>query len=217
MSQRRDRSAGQRSGTAAGDPGRLPVDDPPGGGPPCAICAGTGQEPRQLVHFTHGVAVWLCEAHAEERYLREDDGRVFADRLAEMWIATGTLTVRRAAALQAHVRQICCAGAARGKPGSYSWPQLRREAERRFAAGHDPRQVIQELRDRHIDCPAMAPSPRTMRRWYTQARWLIPLPPSPRQARKARRRPIPAAFCLVPYALTQYLHWGYLDPRWRGG
>ncbi len=192
-----------------------PRDDPPGGGPPCAICARTGQEPRRLVHLTHGVAVWLCHTHASDRYLREDEGTVFANRLAQMWIATGTLTARGAAALRTHVRQTRSAGIIRGRPGSYSWPVLRREAEQRFAAGHDPRHVIQELRARHADCPAMAPSARTMRRWYTQARWLTPSPPGPRQARRARRRRVPAAFALIPYAMTQHLSWNY-DPRWRG-
>ncbi len=207
---------GDATSEARDQPGALPVEGTPDGGPPCAICAGTGQDPRRLVHLTHGVAVWLCDTHAAERFMREDGGTVFADRLACMWIATGALTVLRAAALRTHVHQTRSAGVARDRPGSYSWPVLRREAEQRFAKGHDPRQVIQELRERHADCPAMAPSPRTMRRWYTQARWLAPPPPGPREARKARRRRIPAAFFLVPYALTQHLRWDYVNPRWRG-
>ena len=186
------------------------------GNPPCAICARTGVETRRLVHLTHGVSVWLCQKHAGDGFLRGDDGTVFAERLAAMWLATGTLTARRTAALRAHIRQIQFAGAARDQPGSYSWPVLRREAEQRFAAGHDPQRVIQELRDRHADCPAMAPSVRTMRRWYTQARWIAPLASSPGNPRRARR-PVPGAFALIPHALTQHLRWDYVDPRWRGG
>ncbi len=198
------------------EPGAERVEGPPGGGPPCAICARTGQDARRLVYLTHGVAVWLCQTHAAERFLREDDGTVFADRLAGMWLATGALTGRRAAALRTHVRQTRSAGIARGRPGSYSWPVLRSEAEQRFAAGHDPRRVIQELRDRHADCPAVAPSARTMRRWYTQARWLAPRTASPRDDRKARRRRVPAMFALIPHAMTQHLRWDHVDPRWRG-
>ena len=123
---------------APGESGTLPGDDPPGGGPPCAICALTGPDPRRLVYLTHGVAVWLCQTHAADRFMREDDGTVFADHLASMWIAAGALTVLRAAALRTHIRQTRSAGVARDRPGSYSWPVLRREAEQRFAAGDDP-------------------------------------------------------------------------------
>ena len=120
----------------------------PGGSPPCAICARTGGEPRRLMHLTYGVSVWLCQKHAGDGFLRDGDGAVFAERLAAMWLATGSLTARRAAALRAYMRQVQSAGASRDQPGSYSWPALRREAEQRFAAGHDPQRVIQELRDR---------------------------------------------------------------------
>jgi hypothetical protein len=181
------------------------------------ICARTGQDPRRLVHLTHGVAVWLCESHAAGRFVRAHDGTVFAERLAAMWIAAGALTVRRAAALRTHIHQTRSAGVARERPGSYSWPVLRREAEQRFAQGHDPRHVIQELRDRHTDCPALAPSARTMRRWYTQARWLTPPTATSRADTEdlRRRRRVPAMFALIPYAMTQHLRWDH-DPRWRG-
>ncbi len=140
-------------------------DEIVGGGPPCAICARIGGEPRRLVHLTHEVSVWLCQTHAGDRFLRDDSGTVFAERLAAMWCATGS--VERLPC--GHIRQIQSAGAARDQPGSYSWAALRSEAEQRFAAGHDPQRVIQDLRDRHAECPAMAPSVRTMRRWYL--RW----------------------------------------------
>ncbi len=168
--------------------------------------------------MTQGVSVWLCEHHANDGFLRKDDGTAFTQRLAAMWLASGSLTIRRVAALRAHVRQIWSAGDADGRPGSYAWPLLRREAEERFAAGHDPRQVIQELRDRHRDCPAMAPSARTMRRWYTQARWLeASAGPKSLEDDAWKRRRVPARFALIPYALTQHLPWNYVNnPTWRG-
>lgn len=114
-------------------------------------------------------------------------GHAFADRIAATWDAAGVLTVRRTAALHAHVRSVQQAAVSGDKPGSYSWPQLRREAERRFAAGEPPAQVIIELRENYADGPAMVPSVRTMRRWFTQARWLE-TPPSAGAGRKAPLR-----------------------------
>jgi hypothetical protein len=163
------------------------------------------------------VSVWLCETHGNDRFLTQNDGTIFAQRLAAMWLASGALTARRDAALRAHVRAHSSVDVQAELPGSYSWPQLRREAERRFAAGDDPREVITELRGRHADCPAMAPSVRTMRRWYTQARWLTVETPGKarRRAARAERLPIPAQYMLIPYAMTQHLY-GTFYKRPRG-
>lgn len=143
---------------------------------------------------------------------------MFAQRLARMWLASCGLTARRAAALRAHVRQVTDAGVDSDLPGSYSWPKLREEAEERFARGDDPTAVINELRERHRDCPAMAPSVRTMRRWYSQARWMPPAP-----CRTTRSRPrivagqyVPTKFELVPFALIDYIVREYGKHRRRG-
>ena len=206
-------SLGSRARGSADGSGTLAV----GAGAPCAICSHAGARPRTVHHMTHGVFVWLCEAHGNSGFLSKDYGTAFTQRLSGMWIASGVLTGRRMAALRAHVRQIQFAGADRDQPGSYSWPQLRHEAEQRFAAGHDPRQVIQELRDRHCDCPAMAPSPRTMRRWYAQARWLAPCRTrNPKSSDRGERLPIPAQFALIPYAMAKYVYWGYYQRPRRG-
>ncbi len=116
MGKRRTGDAG-RGATAGvqGPPGVAPGGGATGKGQPddrlpCAICAHTGDESRRLVHLTHGVAVWLCETHAAEPFMRAEDGTVFADHLAAMWIATGALTALRAAALRTHVRQTRSAG-----------------------------------------------------------------------------------------------------------
>ena len=73
---------------------------------------------------------------------------------------------------------------------------LRREAERRFAAGEPPAQVISELRQTYRDGPAMVPSLRTMRRWFTQARWLA----TPSGKRRRHSRP-PAT------TVKSHAHW----------
>ena len=144
--------------------------------PPCAICGHRGRADRAPYYLTHGLVVWLCHAHRTEPFLTRRSGREFTERLSAVWAASGVLTVRRKEALEAHLRAVQQPKASRQKPGSYSWPLLRREAERRFAAGDPPGHVITELRQTYRDGPAMVPSVRTMRRWFTQARWLETAP-----------------------------------------
>lgn len=139
--------------------------------PPCVICGHSGRGQRTQQALTHGVTVWLCATHGAEAFLRRRGGTEFAQRLLGVWATAGTATARRIAALKAHVQQISNATRDRKLPGSYSWPKLRKEAERRFAAGEDPTLVIDELRADYADGPAMVPSIRTMRRWFTDGRW----------------------------------------------
>ncbi len=140
--------------------------------PPCAICGHGGRGSRVPHHLTHGISVWLCDTHRSDSFMSRRSGREFVERLAGVWAANEMLTGRRNDALEAHLRRIHTATAGRKQPGSYSWPLLRLEAERRFAAGEPPANVIAELRRSYRDGPAMVPSVRTMRRWFTQARWL---------------------------------------------
>ncbi len=184
--------------------------------PPCAICGHAGKRTRSVRFLTRGVSVWLCGLHSNDEFLHRHDGTAFTQRLGAMWLASGSLTSLRVTALRAHVRQVQTAGGTDGRPGSYSWPMLRREAEERFAAGHDPRKIIQELRARHRDCPALAPSIRTMRRWYTQARWLASPPSSPDTRDPAsRRRRTPAQYMLFPTFLAEYLPRNDVGSIWR--
>lgn len=141
--------------------------------PPCAVCGQLNHGRRAQHHLTHGVTVWLCETHRTDSYLSRSGGMAFVERLTAVWAASDGLTSRRRKALSFHLRTIRGAAATRDLPGSYSWPVLRREAERRFAAGEPPADVIAELRRTHADAPAVVPSVRTMRRWFTQARWLV--------------------------------------------
>ena len=143
---------------------------------PCAICGHRGQRPRAALHMTHGITIWLCDHHRSDEYMKRRSGREFVERLAAAWAAAGMLTIRRQDALHAHHQRIQSPSTEREQPGSYSWPQLRREAERRYAAGEPPAHVIHELRQNHREGPAMVPSIRTMRRWFTQARWLTTQP-----------------------------------------
>ena len=142
--------------------------------PVCALCAGPGSGSVAEHHLTHGVSVFLCSAHRSDAYQCRQGGRHFVDELAGMWSASGCLSPRHRRALAGHVGRIARANAAaRSLPGSYSWPVLRAEAERRFAAGEPPNRVIHELRAQHTGGDAIVPSVRTMRRWFFEARWLV--------------------------------------------
>jgi hypothetical protein len=143
-------------------------------GPCCVLCGHSGRGPSSQLHLTHGISVWLCAVHSSEAFLRRRGGRDFAERLVEVWVAGGVARVRCIEAARAHVRQIRNAYAGRTLPGSYSWPRLRKEAERRFSLGDDPNLVIDELRRDYADGPAMVPSERTMRRWFSDGRWRSP-------------------------------------------
>lgn len=138
----------------------------------CAICG----VPRITApfHLTHGIVVQLCAVHSAADFLWRRGGTVFTRRLADLWRAHGVLNATRRAALTAHHRRTHRALAGdTDLPGSYAWPDLRDQAERRFAAGDDPRTVIDDLRA-HSTSPARVPSYQTLRRWFTDARWLAP-------------------------------------------
>jgi hypothetical protein len=141
--------------------------------PACAICAGPGAGERELLHLPAGVSVWLCAAHRRAEFLTRRAGRDLVASLMHVWRAAGCLDRRRSAALDGHLRRLQ-AGArdGPGRPGSYAWPTLRREAEERFAAGEPPAAVIAGLRRRHAGDHARVPSERTMRRWFAEGRWL---------------------------------------------
>jgi hypothetical protein len=65
---------------------------------------------------------------------------------------------------------------ARPRPGSYAWPELRQAAETAFAAGQPTGLAIAAFRRIHDNGAAHPPSPRTMRRWHTERRWMARAP-----------------------------------------
>jgi hypothetical protein len=108
--------------------------------PLCLICmgrAGVG-EPSCI---SLKVSVWLCGAHRSPEFLRRRAGRDLVVSLQRAWEASG-----------------------QARPGSYAWPELRREAERRAAAGQAPRRIVAELLARAAGGLARAPARRTMLR-----------------------------------------------------
>jgi hypothetical protein len=147
--------------------------EPLGKRPPCLVCAGAGDGPRALLHLTHGVSLWLCAGHRAPEFLRKRAGRDFVLTIGQMWSAAGIASTRRHKALSDHLRRVAQPGStSRPRPGSYAWPHVREEAEKRFAAGEAPRDVISEIHARHQGGPAPGPSIRTLYRWFNDGRWL---------------------------------------------
>ena len=146
--------------------------------PLCAICIDRTRGRTLQRELAYGVKVWLCEGHHSIEFMRSNAGRDFATTLMRIWQSQGCLTRSREKALNWHLRAVRCIGRqVRTLPGSYSWPRLRREAEDAFARGESVLAVIRRLRERHARDHATAPSIRTMRRWFAQARWLrVPEP-----------------------------------------
>ena len=143
----------------------------------CAICADRTRGRTRRVELGYGVWVWLCEPHAGG-FLVQRSGRDLVVTLTRLWEAHGCLTAPRRKALTAHLQALqSTAPAPRPRPGSYTWPGLRRLAEQRFAAGtsfHATRREVLGL------CPggaARPPSLRTLRRWHGERRWLTAAPP----------------------------------------
>lgn len=156
----------------------------------CVICGHAGRGDVAPFHMTHGVIVSLCATHRAPAFLRRRRGRIFVERLERLWRAGGSLTVRKLRALDAHRRRMLGPRTA-NLPGSYSWPDLRDEAEVRFAAGEDPAAVIEDLRRRFAAWPARVPSARTMRRWHAEGRWFTQPPRhGPRPTFLGIRRPL---------------------------
>lgn len=137
----------------------------------CALCGYLTLGDTRPVALGYGVTVWLCAEHGSVAFQQLHGGRAFVQACERVWAANGCLTAGRERALAAHL-QALSPDATRPRPGSYTWVDLRREAERRFAAGEQPRPVIERLQALVAGSGANPPSLRTMMRWYAERRWL---------------------------------------------
>ena len=96
-----------------------------------AVCAFWVERTRgrtEELRLGYGVSVWLCEGHASRSVQTQRGGRDLVLTLERLWRSHGCLTAARHKALGAHLAA-CEGAAARARPGSYSWPRLRAEAE----------------------------------------------------------------------------------------
>jgi hypothetical protein len=137
--------------------------------PVCAICVDRTRGRTQEVRLGYRVTVWLCPAHADHAFQTKRGGRDFVRTLMGVWQANGCMTSARHHALDAHLATLR-AKPPRPRPGSYSWPELRRHLEARYAQGAPP---LRQLPLTHCErCTAHTPSRRTLQRWHAQRRWL---------------------------------------------
>jgi len=143
-----------------------------GKAPPCAICAGPGEGGRAELDLGYGVRVWLCEAHRSRTFLTRRSGRDLVVSLMYVWQAAGCMTRQRHLALDRHVAAVRRRAAVRASPGSYAWPELRREVERRAGAGMDAEAICAEVLSLQPGRRVRLPSQRTVERWIAERRWL---------------------------------------------
>jgi hypothetical protein len=141
----------------------------------CAICLDRTRGKTQKVDYGYGVSIYLCQGHASPEFQRQRGGRDLYNTLYRVWQANGCLTTARSRALDAHINRLR-RRPARPLPGSYAWPKLRQHAEAAFAGGAHHTTITARL-DQLPDSFANRPSPRTIRRWHTQRRWLNSVPP----------------------------------------
>jgi hypothetical protein len=144
---------------------------------PCCICIERTRGRTQRLDLGFGVEIWLCKDHASAEFQRQRNGRDFELTLMRVWQANGCWTLARQKALRAFAVAREGAKRPRHRPGSYAWPDLRREVEAAFAEGVTPDRVTAEIKHRYRDCPARTPSYRTLRRWQIERRWLAPAAP----------------------------------------
>ncbi len=153
-----------------------------GSRPPCAICMGRGEGERAPLILPGGVAVWLCAAHRSAEFPRSRAGRDFWVTLRYVWQAAGCLTARRERALEVHRERLLRAArgpSPRPRPGSYTWPALRRDAEAMWASGAPLASVVRRMRERASRGEARPPSTATLYRWFGEARWRAGPSPGP--------------------------------------
>ena len=145
----------------------------------CAICVERTRGRTERLDLGYGVRVWLCAAHSSAAFQTQRSGRDFVLTLQRLWDAHGCLTRNRSRALDAHLERLRAHARATRRPGSYAWPALRREAERRFATGKTLAAVSRHLHDALAGAPAEAPSTRTIQRWRHDRRWALALAAPP--------------------------------------
>jgi hypothetical protein len=139
--------------------------------PVCAICVDRTRGRTRKLTLTNRVSVHLCEGHASHSFQTRRGGRDFVRTLMGVWRANDCLTLARSRALDAHLVRLR-GPADRPRPGSYTWPALRRDLEARYAGGASPAELHPAIHAHLEPFPARPPSRRTLQRWHAQRRWL---------------------------------------------
>jgi hypothetical protein len=139
----------------------------------CFPCSVAGE----VVPLSHGIVIVLCADHRDVRFIQSRGGRDFLAAFATIFDSVGLTGRRYHEAITRFVDQVRARSTPtpRRRPGSYAWVRLRTAAERVWESGgayHDGEMVV--LRG-FLDLQAgvtRPPSPQTIRRWWSQRRWI---------------------------------------------
>jgi hypothetical protein len=147
--------------------------------PRCLACfpkSVAGQE----VPLRRGVRLVLCADHRDARFLHSRGGRDFLAATGALFRSLGLTGRRYHDALLSFLDDVrdTSKPTPRMRPGSYAWPELRRDAEQAWQAGasfEDGCHIVY-THGEPITRRLRLPSLPTVRRWWRQKRWMLPRP-----------------------------------------
>jgi hypothetical protein len=147
--------------------------------PRCIACfpkSVAGQE----VPLKRGVRLVLCADHRDVRFLHSRGGRDFLAATSALFRSLGLTGRRYHDALMAFLDEVrdTARPTPRHRPGSYAWPELRRDAERAWRQGasfEDGCRIVY-THEEPITCRLRLPSLTTVRRWWREKRWMLARP-----------------------------------------
>jgi hypothetical protein len=147
----------------------------------CFPCSVAGQ----MIPLRYGVTIALCEDHRDPAFVHSRGGRDFLAALTTTFESLGLRGARYGKAIRAFIADVLAMGTPtpRHRPGSYAWPEQRRDAEAVWARGgsyHDGEAAVLAYFERPV-AGMRAPSGHTIRRWWRDRRWLTPRPSPPRR------------------------------------
>jgi hypothetical protein len=147
---------------------------------PRCICCFPKSVAGQQVPLKRGVRIVLCADHRDPRFLRSRGGRDFLAATSALFRSLGLTGRRYHDALVAFLDDVRNTRVAtpRHRPGSYAWPDLRRDAEtawRHGATFEDGCRLVYTHQE-PITTRLRLPSLPTVRRWWRDKRWMLPRP-----------------------------------------
>jgi hypothetical protein len=151
---------------------------------PRCICCFPKSVAGQEVPLRYGVRIVLCMDHRDPRFLHSRGGRDFLAATSALFRSLGLTGRRYHDALLAFLEEVRDTGrpTPRQRPGSYAWPELRRDAEQawQFGASFEQGCSVVFTHDEPVTKRLRLPSLATVRRWWREKRWMLPRPaPAP--------------------------------------
>jgi hypothetical protein len=160
---------------------------------PRCICCFPKSVAGQEVPLRYGVRLVLCADHRDPRFLHSRGGRDFLAATSALFRSLGLTGRRYHEALMAFLEEVRDTGrpTPRRRPGSYAWPDLRRDAEQAWHCGATFEQGCQLVytHEEPITRRLRLPSLATVRRWWREKRWMLPRPAPGRKPATASTPP----------------------------